>query len=277
MGTYDGAASRERATVVALAAMGTALAAASLDADDAVALVLRHTGDLLDCDVTLWIVTDDRTMLTATLATHRRADPSAPEPAVHLDATHPSVRVGVGPLGRVAVLGVPERHSEDGVHVALLPVVSADQIDGVLELRSPDGGRPLDTADLAAAVGIAERLASSLTTTRLLTQLRHRADHDELTGLPNRAALVRVLDNALSDNQDVGVSVVFVDVDRFKDVNDALGHHVGDDVLRFVASAVTSSSSWPEDSTTRASSTSCWTGSRRCPTNRFASARSAST
>ena len=64
MGANDGAASRERATVVALAAMGTALAAASLDAGDAVSLVLSHTGDLLDCDVTLWTVTDDRTTLT---------------------------------------------------------------------------------------------------------------------------------------------------------------------------------------------------------------------
>ena len=240
MGANDGAASRERATVVALAAMGTALAAASLDAGDAVSLVLSHTGDLLDCDVTLWTVTDDRTTLTATLAAVRRPDSSSRPAAVVVAVTHPSVKVGTGALGRAAVHGVPERYLDGGVQVTLVPVVSADQIDGVLELRSPDGDGPLDTADLAVAVAVADRLASSLTTTRLLTQLRYRADHDGLTGLPNRAAVVRYLDDALADDTDSGVSVVFVDVDRFKDVNDALGHSVGDDVLRYVATRIRS-------------------------------------
>jgi diguanylate cyclase (GGDEF)-like protein len=80
-------------------------------------------------------------------------------------------------------------------------------------------------------------VGSSLTSRRLTDDLKHRADHDDLTGLPNRAALTRHLDALLSQPQ-TGVgrcAVVFVDVDRFKLINDSLGHATGDEVLKAVA------------------------------------------
>jgi diguanylate cyclase (GGDEF)-like protein len=234
---YDAARARERATVVALALMGSELSAAALDADDAVELVVRHTADLLDAAVTFWIVDHARTRLTVSSHAARRApDDGAPTPP--RDGATPAgpVRLGAGALGRAAVRGVPERLVDGDVSVALVPIVGPRGVDGVLEVRSAPGGAALDASDLAATVGVAERLASSLNTSRLLGELQHRADHDELTGLPNRAALVRTLDAMLADGEPV--TVAFVDIDRFKDVNDALGHAVGDDVLRHVAARI---------------------------------------
>jgi diguanylate cyclase (GGDEF)-like protein len=72
---------------------------------------------------------------------------------------------------------------------------------------------------------------------------RHDARHDALSGLPNRAHFGVRLQNALdqlSQQDGVHVLVAYVDVDRFKDVNDTLGHHAGDELIKAVASRLTS-------------------------------------
>src|SRR3954447_7289740 len=66
---------------------------------------------------------------------------------------------------------------------------------------------------------------------------RHRALHDDLTGLPNRRSLYERLADAMADAKpDEGFSLLLVDLDRFKEVNDVLGHQSGDDLLCQVAS-----------------------------------------
>lgn len=67
--------------------------------------------------------------------------------------------------------------------------------------------------------------------------IRHRAFHDALTDLPNRALLLDRLDQAITQarRRDGGLAVLFLDLDGFKPVNDRHGHRVGDEVLRQVA------------------------------------------
>lgn len=72
---------------------------------------------------------------------------------------------------------------------------------------------------------------------RSVQQLAHRAEHDELTGLLNRRGLIDRLDR-LREDSDAGagqpLALLFIDVDRFKGINDTLGHAVGDAVLRAI-------------------------------------------
>ena len=65
----------------------------------------------------------------------------------------------------------------------------------------------------------------------------HAAFHDQLTGLPNRALFHDRLEHGLAQakRHNWTLSVMFVDLDDFKIINDAHGHHVGDDVLKAVA------------------------------------------
>ena len=90
-----------------------------------------------------------------------------------------------------------------------------------------DGGR------LGAVVAMRDITAERAAEVRL----RRLADHDLLTGLPNRAVFANHLDAALS--RDEPIAVLFIDVDRFKAINDEHGHNVGDEVLVAVASRLT--------------------------------------
>lgn len=72
---------------------------------------------------------------------------------------------------------------------------------------------------------------------KLLAEQHHLARHDSLTGLKNRVALESVLEHSIAEaaRDDLFVAVFLLDLDRFKNINDSLGHSAGDDMLIQVA------------------------------------------
>jgi diguanylate cyclase (GGDEF)-like protein/PAS domain S-box-containing protein len=84
---------------------------------------------------------------------------------------------------------------------------------------------------VGASIDNSERRALQVT-------LAHQALHDPLTGLPNRALFLDRLDRALTRlrRHPGTIAVLFVDLDRFKIVNDTYGHHAGDEILQAVGS-----------------------------------------
>lgn len=109
--------------------------------------------------------------------------------------------------------------------------------------------KPMSDPVLAALLPIADKLAQSiigcvehealLHSNTLLQEARKRlsyqVQHDDLTGTLNRPGLIELLNHELSRSTQAFGAVLFLDLDRFKWVNDSFGHHVGDDLLRAVA------------------------------------------
>lgn len=90
---------------------------------------------------------------------------------------------------------------------------------------------------LAGAVLVFQDVTQSRAMQR---QLTHSANHDELTGLPNRAAFDRALNGAIATARDGQHQhcLLYIDLDRFKPVNDTAGHAAGDALLRQVADTI---------------------------------------
>lgn len=95
------------------------------------------------------------------------------------------------------------------------------------------GGQPFTAHDRKLLEGLAAVGASALENARLVDQMKHQAFHDSLTGLPNAALFEDRLTIALAQAHRSGanVGVIFLDLDRFKRVNDSFGHHAGNDLL----------------------------------------------
>jgi diguanylate cyclase (GGDEF)-like protein/PAS domain S-box-containing protein len=124
-----------------------------------------------------------------------------------------------------------------GVRSSLaVPIAGKEHPFGVLDIHSTEPSR-FTPQDVHFAQASANVLADALERHAADEALRHRVLHDSLTGLPNRHSFVDSLRDALHRGIASGspVGILFLDLDHFKLINDSIGHHAGDDLLRAVA------------------------------------------
>jgi diguanylate cyclase (GGDEF)-like protein len=129
---------------------------------------------------------------------------------------------------------MPELLRQEAIESATLILIHGRPVEfGVLCVASRQHRvlRPDETEFLHAVANV---LADAIFRHQSEVEIRHQALHDALTGLPNRTLFIDRLDHALAQCQrhQSTVAMLFLDVDRFKLVNDSLGHSVGDELLR---------------------------------------------
>lgn len=132
---------------------------------------------------------------------------------------------------------IPCKHISPQAHTGksacfCLPIRSKDKIAGLIHLRCENF--PLEIEELL--VNVADQINLTLSNIELQEDLRNQSIRDSLTGLYNRRHLEfsfeRELSRAARRNAPVGV--IMLDIDYFKDFNDAYGHLVGDEILRLI-------------------------------------------
>lgn len=120
------------------------------------------------------------------------------------------------------------------------PVIQDEEVCAVIELfsrnRILENDLPIDVLE-----NMGTQLARVAERDRARSDIEWMAYHDSLTRLPNRRAFEEMLVNFLEGEAPDTAVLLFLDVNKFKDVNDAFGHHVGDELLWEVANRVTRS------------------------------------
>lgn len=126
----------------------------------------------------------------------------------------------------------------DGDHGFAAPVHIQGSPAGLLR-AVPDDGSSLGAEDRALLSSFAEHASLALTDAATMVAM-NEAFHDPLTGLPNRPLFIDRLAEALRTEEEAPLAVLFVDLDRFKAVNDTMGHAAGDELLVQVAKRIRS-------------------------------------
>jgi diguanylate cyclase (GGDEF)-like protein len=123
--------------------------------------------------------------------------------------------------------------------IACIPILAQEQFLGLVTagFRKPPAQEDLLFARLA---GLADHAAVATTSARLVERISHQASHDALTGLANRDLLQQRGEVALkrAKRYKTHAALVFVDLDRFKNVNDTLGHVAGDQLIQLAAERI---------------------------------------
>ncbi len=134
---------------------------------------------------------------------------------------------------RAAVLATARsaREGKDDVGASFRLVRPSGEVRNVRVLAAPvTGGTDVPSSFVATVQDVTEEVAAT-------EALAFQAMHDPLTGLPNRALFLDRLEVELAHSVRSGsdLAVMFLDLDRFKVINDGMGHHAGDELLKALA------------------------------------------
>ncbi|HEX9992254.1 MAG TPA: EAL domain-containing protein [Acidimicrobiales bacterium] len=219
----------------------------SLQVDEILQTILIEAQELLRAErAELLLVTDDGQTVARVTVDDRddvQVDALDDTPAELAEVVDTALRVAPG-LGGSPTLR--RQLADRGVrHALLAPLRGKEGLAGVMMVANRmEQPEVFDPEDLKLFETLANHASVSLENGRLVERLRrvaaeneHQALHDHLTGLPNRELFGVRTGEAIAEARRTGrsVAVMLLDLDRFKEINDTLGHHFGDTLLEQVS------------------------------------------
>ncbi len=212
------------------------------DTDEIIAVALAETRSLISCDHAELVIPAGATGL------HTRLAMDLPVVKEFADLTPFEEQVVADGTPVLAPTGSPKIPGSSGFrNMMAVPIQLGDIGCGVVIVANHSvETETFDAENLRLFEALAANLSTALTSSHRLDRLRmeveareHQALHDSLTGLANRTLFARWVSTALEDrHHDQLVAVMLMDLDGFKDINDTLGHHTGDAILKEVSGRV---------------------------------------
>jgi len=120
---------------------------------------------------------------------------------------------------------------------AIVPLVCQDRVVGVLNLADKVDSDRFESADIALIELFSQLVGASIGNIKLFEKIQRQATMDGLTGLANHKTFYEILEKELWRAQRYGgrISLIMIDVDNLKKINDAYGHRAGDKVIREIS------------------------------------------
>ncbi|WP_303289681.1 GGDEF domain-containing protein [Marinobacter sp. SS5-14b] len=118
-----------------------------------------------------------------------------------------------------------------------VPLLTPEGVSGALLVQRHAGSSHFSDRDGDLLEFVGEQVAAAVARKQMHSQLEYMARHDQLTGLPNRHLVMDRIETALARaaREKSYLAILYLDVDKFKEVNDTYGHGAGDDVLELIA------------------------------------------
>ena len=163
---------------------------------------------------------------------------TALEPEIMADLTAYSVRLGVHSKSHVLDGQSHAVNNGEALHpLAVMPLSFQSRLIGVLLVRSDDVTHVWQESELLLLSTVADQVVVAVNHAHLFAQVQRQALTDVLTGCHNRRAFEHQIerDLHLATRSEQSLSLLLLDIDKFKSVNDRFGHDTGDAVLRLLA------------------------------------------
>ena len=123
---------------------------------------------------------------------------------------------------------------------AIVPLICQDRVVGVLNLADKMDGGHFDSGDIALIELFSQLVGASIGNIKLFEKIQHQATTDGLTGLVNHKTFYEILEKELWRSRRYGgqISLIMIDVDNLKKINDDYGHRVGDKVIKEISKRI---------------------------------------